>query len=45
MKKSLGERKSIFIDSLSFYCVIFFMWQKFDTPNVNFYLPTKKCFL
>ena len=33
MIRSLVERKFIFI------------WQKFDTPNVNFYLPTKKRFL
>ena len=33
MIRSLVGRKFIFI------------WQKFDTPNVNFYLPTKKRFL
>ena len=28
------------MESLSFYC--FFIWRKFDTPNVNFYLLTEK---
>ena len=45
MMKSLGERKLTFIKSLSFYFLVFFIWQKFDTPNVNFYLPTKKRFI
>ena len=43
--KSLGERKLIFIESLSFYFLAFFICRKCDTPNVNFYLPTKKRFL
>ena len=28
----------------SYFLVFFFIWQKFDTRNVNFYLPTKKHF-
>ena len=44
--KSLGERKLlIFIESLSFYVLACFICQQCDPPNVNFYLPTKKCFL
>ena len=43
--KSLGEMKLIFIESLSFYFLAFFICRKCDTPNVNFYLPTKKRFL
>ena len=42
--KSLGERKLLFIESLSFYFLAFFICRKCDTPNVNFYLPTKKRF-
>ena len=38
---SLGEKKMIFIESLRFYFLFLFIWQKFDTPNVNFYFPTK----
>ena len=45
MMKSLGERKLTFVKSLSFCFLVFFIWQKFDTPNVNFYLPTKKRFI
>ena len=41
----LRERKLIFIESLSFYFLAFFICRKCDTPNVNFYLPTKKRFL
>ena len=37
--KSLGERKLIFIESLTFY-----ICRKCDTPNVNFFLGTKKRF-
>lgn len=36
---SLGEKKMIFIESLRFYFLFLFIWQKFDTPNVNFYFP------
>ena len=43
--KSLGEKKLIFIESLSFYFLAFFICRKCDTPNVNFYLSTKKRFL
>ena len=43
--KSLGEMNLIFIESLSFYFLAFFICPKCDTPNVNFYLPTKKRFL
>ena len=43
--KSLGERTLIFIESLSFYFLVFFICLKCDTPNVNFYFPTKKRFL
>ena len=43
--KSLGEMILIFIESLSFYFLAFFICPKCDTPNVNFYLPTKKRFL
>ena len=32
----------IFIESLRFYFLFLFIWQKFDPPNVNFYFPTKK---
>ena len=39
---SLGEKKMIFIESLRFYFLFLFIWQNFDTPNVNFYFPTKK---
>ena len=42
--KSLGERKLIFIESLSFYFLAFYICRKCDSPNVNFYLPTKKLF-
>ena len=38
---SLGEKKMIFIESLRFYFLFLFIWQKFDTPNVNFYFPSK----
>ena len=31
-------------ESLKFF-LAFFIWQKFDTPNVNFLFPTKKRFL
>ena len=43
MIKSLEEL--IFIESLRFYFSVTFIQPKFDTPNVNFYLPTKKHFL
>ena len=43
--KSLGERKLIFIEGLSFYILAFFICRKCDTPNVNFYFPIKKRFL
>ena len=39
------ERKLIFIESLSFNFLAFFICRKCDTPNVNFYLPIKKRFL
>ena len=42
--KSLGEMILIFIESLSFYFLAFFICPKCDTPNVNFYLPNKKVF-
>ena len=42
--KSLGERKLILIESLSFYFLAFYICRKCDTPNVSFYLPTKKRF-
>ena len=45
MMNSLGERKLIFVESLSFYSLFPFIWLKFETPNVTFYLPTKKHFL
>ena len=45
MTKSLGERKLIFIKSLRFVFLVFFIWQKSDMPSVNFYLPTKNHFL
>ena len=37
-------RRKIFIESLSFYFLAFYICRKCDTPNVNFYLPTKKRF-
>ena len=43
--KSLGERKFISIESLSFYFLAFFVCRKCYTPNVDFYLSTKKRFL
>ena len=30
---------------LSFYFLVFLIWRESDTPNVNFYLPSKKRFL
>ena len=30
---------------LSFSFLVFFIWRKFDGPNANFHLPTKKRFL
>ena len=42
--KSLGERKLIFFESLSFCFLAFSIYRKSDTPNLNFYLPTKKTF-
>ena len=43
--KSLREGKLIFIEYLSFYFLILLIWRKFDTLNINFYLPTKKRFV
>ena len=37
MMTSFGERKLIFIESLSFS--FFFKWRKSDTPNVKFDTP------
>ena len=35
--KSLGERKLIFIEGLSFYFLAFFICRKCDTSTVNFF--------
>ena len=41
-EKNKIERKLIFIESLIFFSLFFLILQKFDTPDVRFYLPTKK---
>ena len=28
-----------------FLLLVFFIWRRFETPNVNSHLPTKQCFL
>ena len=43
-EKNKIERKLIFIETLIFFFFFFLILQKFDMPNVRFYLSTKKIY-